>query len=98
MKVHITQCLCPQRHCMLAMAWEEPHMTPKKAESTLQEIIDGGVARGLLRKCCGVCGSSELRCEDGLTQFDSLEEAEGEIVRLQAENLKTRRMLDALKN
>jgi hypothetical protein len=83
---------------MMAIAWEEFNMTPQEAESSLRQIVEDGVTRGLVKPCCGVCGSEDLRYEDGVTRFDSLNEAEGEIIQIQAENLKAKRMLDALRN
>ena len=81
--VHITQCLCSQRHCILAMAWEEPLHTPELAESRLQRVVEMEIADKRIDPWCPICHSREFHCEDGVTKFDSLEEAMPNLCRVE---------------
>lgn len=98
MRVHITQCLCPHRHCIAALAWEEPDYTPETAIAKLRSAIEDAVAQKVIHYRCGICHSTDLTYEDGITKFESLSEAMNDISRSQEEQARTRRMLDALRN
>jgi len=82
-KVHIVQLLCPSRHCLVATAYEE-------GERTFDEAAEG--LRGAMRTVgandwCGICGSHNLKFEDGVTRFATLKEAMPYLETVQAANL-----------
>ena len=103
-RVHITQCLCPKRHCIIALAWEEGESVPGCGDLVFKDSADAcdGVEKlisyfvkdGQIDPWCGICHSSTFTYEDGLTRFMSLDEARPEIERLQLANLLTRAALD----
>ena len=74
--VRIVQCLCPERHCIVATAYES------ETGDAIPEILEGlkdGVAaliagRGM-NPWCGLCHSREWRYEDQATRFQTMEEA-----------------------
>lgn len=74
-KVHITQCLCPDRHCIMAIVWKEPDFTPETAIRKLEGIVSDMIAKKTLNPWCGLCNSRTLKCEDGVTRFKTIEEA-----------------------
>lgn len=97
-RVHITQCLCSHRHCIAAIAWEEPDQTPGSAVETLKELIAEGVERGILNPWCGICDDHELLYEDGVTAFRSLREAMPTIIQTEKENLRAKLAFDVSRN
>jgi hypothetical protein len=91
MKIHVIQLLCPSRHCIVAIAYQSAEMSSAVARSKIDRFLDNGhIARH-----CGICGSTDLRYEDRPTIFKTLEEAEPILAQLQADNFKTRALLDA---
>jgi hypothetical protein len=58
-RVHIVQCLCPSRHCIIATA-QEAEDSPEikqEMEEALRRIVTDVLARGLLNPHCGLCGA-----------------------------------------
>lgn len=104
-KVHITQCLCPKRHCIIAIAYEEGKPVPgcgdlvfqdgQEAEAGLKALVEHFVQDGQLNHWCGICHSRTFIYEDKATGFESLEAAWPFLMRTQLENLATRMALDA---
>lgn len=90
-KVHLVQLLCPSRHCFIASAYDEGEKTFGDVVHSIDEAI------GLLGmvKQCAICGSTDLRFEDGETRFASLAEAIPHLRALEQENAEARRALDA---
>ena len=97
-KVHVTQCLCPKRHCIMAIAWQEPEYTPDTAKEKLKSIIKRLMERGAINGFCGICNSSKLTYEDGVTGFKTLDEAMPHLRAVERANLATKRYLDAERN
>ncbi len=91
--VRIVQLLCPARHCLLASAYEDDKGTFSKTCEALSAMLEprGGVSRH-----CGICGSTELHFEVGLTKFKTLAEAMPSLDQAQTEQLLTRSWLDDL--
>lgn len=73
MKVRIIQLLCPQRHCIVAIAYESPN--GEEIPENAQKLNDGLKSHGL-NPWCGICGSKQLQCEDRATGFRTLQEAQ----------------------
>ena len=70
------QCLCPSRHCLLAIAYEEGgDLTPESASKGLKALVEINCQQGLMNPWCGICGSRDLKYEDGVTRYQSIEEA-----------------------
>ncbi len=90
MSVHILQLLCPQRHCLIGLAYDTQSMSVGDAKAAL-----GRYARDLSQDSCGLCGSAKLVVEDGPTLFQSVEEAQPALEELQAANLLYRLMHDS---
>jgi hypothetical protein len=78
-RVWIVQCMCPQRHCIMAVSSvcatvAELKILIQSLQTTIAQMID----RKALNPFCGICGcpSSKWRYESGRTRFKSKEEAE----------------------
>lgn len=89
--VRIVQLLCPERHCLLACAYEEG--TGSFQESC--EALGGMIKRGMFNDWCGICGSRVLHYEEGVTKFKTLAEAGPHLGATAAANAKARAELDA---
>lgn len=76
MKVRIVQLLCPERHCVLAVAYQSPTGEADPIKSALlRETFDGLLEKKALNPWCGICRSTRLTCEDSETVFKTMEEA-----------------------
>lgn len=105
MKLRIVQCLCPQRHCMVALPYEPevetklPNgnriaLTQETAAKFLKDLVEELISRQVVKPSCGICGSTDLRYEDSATKFNSLEEAMPHLIQLEAENRETRKLFN----
>ena len=102
MSVHIVQCLCPLRHCIMAFAYEpgitaaggsdqeDVTLTPENAPGVLRDIITRATERHWLNPWCGICKSREFIYEDGATKYATIEEARPHILELEAANARAR--------
>ena len=74
MKVRIVQLLCPNRHCVVAIAYESPDGSeiPKYGQELIEAIQS---QRFGIHPWCGICQSRTLHPEDRPTNFQTLEEA-----------------------
>lgn len=89
--IWLTQWLCPQRHCVIAIAWDD------RQTNKGDVIVEGArqiVAHGLAVRC-GICGSVLIEPEHGRTCFTDLETARPLLLAAQAGQLATRAALDA---
>jgi hypothetical protein len=92
--IHILQLLCPQRHCFVAVAWDDAAGTlagasVKLANATVQVLGD----RGHEAFVCAICGSTSFHQEDGITRWETMAEAAPHLLASQAAQLLTREML-----
>lgn len=88
--IWLTQWLCPQRHCSIAVAWDDRH-------ATKEQIVEKGEARyryGTINRWCFLCNSHDLNPEHQQTRFRSLEEAAPDLLFLQLQNMRTRDFLN----
>lgn len=86
MKVHLTQYLCENRHCICAVAWEEGGAdTRESVEQRMQRVTRGAP----INPWCGICGSTALHFEDGITPFASLAGAMASLKACEAEQMRT---------
>jgi hypothetical protein len=74
-KVRIVQLLCPQRHCIVATAYESPdgEADPEMTEALRRKF--GALVGAGWNPWCGICSSRDLRPEDRPTIFATLAEA-----------------------
>jgi hypothetical protein len=89
--VRIVQLLCSERHCLLAVAYEEGKSTFEKSRAAMEKFISSGQ----INCHCGICGSRDLIYEDGETKFLRLEEAGPWLASQMDANIRTRALLDA---
>lgn len=88
-QVWMTQCLCPQRHCILASAGEAD--SESTAETTiaapLRERVAVMLATREMNPWCGLCGArpGTWRFELARTRWRTIAEAMPEIKRLEDE-------------
>lgn len=85
--VYLTQLLCPQRHCLMAAAWEEHRSCASEAEHQLRELFAEAVKSGRLNPYCGLCRSETLHCESQRTSWSTLAEAEPQLRKQEREHL-----------
>jgi hypothetical protein len=97
-RIHITQCLCSNRHAIIAFAWEEPDQTPESAIDKIKEVISHAVEQKILNPWCAICDSYDFIYEDGITRFMSMEEAIPHIRDVEEENMAARRAFEAERN
>lgn len=80
--VWLAQCLCPERHAILAAAREaEGRLHAVAIVSSLRETIETMIAAGEINPWCGLCyaRSDTWHYELGRTRFTTMQEAEPEM-------------------
>jgi hypothetical protein len=107
MKVRIVQCLCPARHCIVAIAYEPGKSTAPDPDSPdLRTVLTRENASGHLRRrvelllamqamnpYCGICGAREWTYEDRPTGFETMAEAMPHLEKSEAEQRQTAALL-----
>ena len=92
--IWLTQWLCPQRHCSIALLWDDGQDRAPAIVVRGEEVY----ARRTVNRWCGICGSRELRPEAGRTIFQTMAEAVPAFDVLQAANLHSRQWLQGGRN
>lgn len=92
MSVHITQYLCENRHCIMAATWEEGGGNRQGVEAAILAKLSEVKAN----PWCGLCGSTKLHFEDGVSVFGSLKDAMPEMKACEAEQQITARQFSKL--
>lgn len=85
----LAQYLCPQRHCILALAYDIEEMKPAEIE----EKLNAAMASKVINPWCGICKSRELHIEHGKIFTDDWEEALVMLKANEAAQLATRQIL-----
>jgi len=85
--IWITQWLCPRRHCVIAVAWDDQELTAEEAERRGEQAFTQGINRW-----CGICGDS-LHVEHGRTKFNTMEKALPYIKAIEQANLRARSIM-----
>lgn len=86
--IWISQWLCPERHCAIAVAWNDQETTAKEAERQGEQAF----AKGIVNRWCGICGGS-LHVEHGRTRFKTMDEALPRIKEIEQANLLARSII-----
>lgn len=89
--VRLVQLLCPQRHSIIAAAYEE-------GSSTFDQVVrmmEKRVRELGINGWCGICGSHDLRYEEARTKAKTLAEIMPALKEAEASNLATRAALNA---
>jgi|SRR5579875_33579 len=75
--IYITQLLCPQRHAILAIAFESDGSAKHilETEARFKQKVGELVERGLMNPRCALCGSQELAYETARSVFHTMKEA-----------------------
>lgn len=95
MTVWIAQCLCPQRHCIMAAAFDDTQTAPAQGERELREGLERLFETGELNRYCHICESTQLSYETRQTPFANMAEALPVIKMIEAAQLATRAHIDA---
>jgi hypothetical protein len=85
----LAQLLCPQRHCILALAYDIEQTKPAEIEERFIAVT----APGMLNPWCGICGSRNLHIEHGKLRTDDWDEATALLKAVEGANLATRQLL-----
>lgn len=86
--IWLAQLLCPERHAIIAVPFEEGQGDPMIAQA--EEVFK----TDLLYRRCGICGSTQLKWERGRTRFQTIEQALVELKKLHEDQMATRAYLD----
>lgn len=54
-RVHLVQCLCPARHCIMAATVQEPPGTEAEGAAILKTAIEEAIASGRINPVCALC-------------------------------------------
>jgi hypothetical protein len=91
--IRLIQYLCPERHCIVGMAYDARERT---AEDALN-LLKNSLAEAGLNPWCGICGSRNLWFEDAATKFVSLEEALPRLKEEEAKQILSRALIENLR-
>jgi hypothetical protein len=89
--VILVQYLCPQRHCILAIGFEEGIGDLENAKLVASQMMK----KLQINSHCGICGSRDLFFESGRTKYATLKEATPFFLACQYNQLMTRAALEA---
>lgn len=92
--VRLVQLLCEHRHCILASAYDDKEETKDHAIKQIEGLLDLGISG----RFCGICGSKDLHYEEGVTKWETLEEAMPHLAKAQIEQIKSRAAIETLRS
>jgi len=95
-RVWITQLLCPQRHCIIALVGEaDDRADAKRIELQVRETFAEMREAGAVNGWCGICGAEEStwHYETGRTRWRTLAEATPTLQEEEAKQLLTSELL-----
>lgn len=107
--VRLVQCLCPQRHAIIAVAYvpgetaaqehvsgpDDITLTEETAADYVRGIVEEMVHRGSMNPWCGICGSRDLFYEDAPTRFATMDEAQGPLREMEIDQQVSRVLMEA---
>jgi len=89
--VKLVQLLCPQRHAILAAAYEEEHSNFIETCNYIEDLVG---PKGPVERQCMLCGSFDLRFDEQTLPFKTLLEAAPYLQQRESNNIFSRRLLD----
>ena len=98
--VYIAQLLCPQRHCLAALAQEctaeearrlKPQLEMQFAELVAKAKLVGGAS-------CSICGARSLHIETARSKFQTMEDAAPHLLVQEMLQRETAAYLHAMRN
>lgn len=96
--IHLTQYMCPKRHAVLAAAWDDTAITAAEAQADFALRVEL-LHLTSLRRRCEVCNEAvEFHFEDGVTGFETMEEARPHLLEMERAQIATRQFLIASRN
>lgn len=95
--IYIIQCLCPQRHAIMAVAYDPEELPHDVAMATFQQQIEEWVSKQVIDPWCGICHSREWRYERAKSKYKTMDEAGAELSKMETANRASRRIVDQLK-
>lgn len=107
MILRLVQCLCPSRHCIIAIPYEpglssaqwdassDITLTEANAADYVQRIVARMIESGAINPWCGICKAriETWRYEDALTKFRTYEAAAAGLAKAQEANRIARALL-----
>ena len=97
MAIHIIQLLCPQRHCIMAVAYDTSEMPDDVALAMMQTHIEDLEAKKVIKHECGICLSTDLQYETRRTKFKTKEEAEPALRQQEFDQLWSRMKIELIR-
>jgi len=70
--IRLVQWLCPQRHCIVAVAYDPEHQDHDAAIAQMESFV----AAANVLPHCGLCGSKSLFYDDQPTKFETMQQAQ----------------------
>lgn len=89
----ICQLLCPNRHCIIGVAYDVDKTSPQDAERGLYAMFEEAVKFYHVNRWCELCKSGKFHCEHGFTRFHTLDEAEPVLRQLEKEQILSQQFL-----
>jgi hypothetical protein len=86
-RIWIVQCLCPGRHCIMALIFDRRSMGPEQAVEHLRREVDGRLESREINPWCSICWSEDRHFEAAPTKYHTMAEAEGPIREEQGKQL-----------
>jgi hypothetical protein len=83
--IHLIQCLCPDRHAIMAIGYDPETLSPDDAMHGFKAFMQQMFDKHEVNPWCAICGSSLLVYEDRATPFKTIEEAMPVLAQLQIE-------------
>jgi hypothetical protein len=73
--IHLLQCMCPSRHCIVAIAYDPDSLPAETAMNGFQSLVGVLIQQKRIDPFCGLCGSRVWHYEDGVSKFKTVQEA-----------------------
>lgn len=93
-RIWIVQCLCPDRHCIMALAFDPADLAEAEAVARLKALVHAALNDSTINPWCALCGPtrgpSSWFYEAAPTRFRTMEEAEPALRQAEADQLRTR--------
>ena len=90
----LAQLLCPQRHCIIALAYDIEGTKAADIEARLLMVVN---TPGMLDPWCGICRSLDLHIEHNKLPTDDWDEAMARLRANEAAQIATRLKIEAQK-